>query len=110
MLFRSGSKVFLPETSQAGSHARVFSYLVANEPEIGDVDKGVVEGSEDTGNAEDELACAIREPCQLLKGISPPGCFKCFDCLPSRVWGPRETFSAAAAGAFLLGGMLSDIW
>jgi len=29
--------------------------------------------------------------------------------LPSRVWGPRETFSAAAAGAFLFGGMLGDV-
>lgn len=29
----------------------------ADEPEIGDVDEGVVEGGEDTGNAEDELAC-----------------------------------------------------
>jgi len=28
----------------------------ADEPEIGDVDEGVVEGGEDTGNAEDELA------------------------------------------------------
>jgi len=30
--------------------------LAADEPEIGDVDEGVVEGGEDTGNAEDELA------------------------------------------------------
>lgn len=29
----------------------------ADEPEIGDVDEGVVEGGEDTGNAEDELTC-----------------------------------------------------
>lgn len=28
-----------------------------NEPEIGDVDEGVVEGSEDTSNAENELTC-----------------------------------------------------
>jgi hypothetical protein len=27
--------------------------------QIGDVDEGVVEGGEDTGNAEDELACSI---------------------------------------------------
>lgn len=29
----------------------------ADEPEIGDVDEGVVEGGEDTGNAEDEFTC-----------------------------------------------------
>ena len=27
-----------------------------DEPQIGDVDEGVVEGGEDTGNAEDKLA------------------------------------------------------
>jgi hypothetical protein len=29
----------------------------ADEPQIGDVDEGIVEGGEDTGNAEDQLAC-----------------------------------------------------
>ena len=29
----------------------------ADEPQIGDVDEGIVEGGEDTGNAENELAC-----------------------------------------------------
>ena len=28
-----------------------------DEPEIGNVDEGVVEGGEDAGNAKDELAC-----------------------------------------------------
>jgi hypothetical protein len=28
-----------------------------NVREIGDVDEGIVEGGEDTGNAKDELAC-----------------------------------------------------
>ncbi len=30
-------------------------WLVLDEPEIGDMDKGVVEGCEDTGDAEDEF-------------------------------------------------------
>ena len=30
-----------------------------DEPEIGDVHEGVVEGGEDTGDAEDELACSV---------------------------------------------------
>jgi len=32
-------------------------YSWADEPQIGDVDEGIVEGGEDTGNAEDQLAC-----------------------------------------------------
>lgn len=31
--------------------------LSSNEPEIGDMDEGVVEGGEDTGDAEDEFTC-----------------------------------------------------
>lgn len=31
--------------------------------EIGDMDEGVVEGGEDTGYAEDELACCSRSVC-----------------------------------------------
>ena len=38
-----------------------------DEPEIGDVDKGVVEGGEDAGDAEDELAC-----CGVSMNLSPP--------------------------------------
>jgi hypothetical protein len=30
---------------------------VKNEPQIGNVDEGIVERGEDTGNAENELAC-----------------------------------------------------
>lgn len=30
--------------------------IVANEPEIGDVNEGIVERGKDTGNTEDELA------------------------------------------------------
>lgn len=30
---------------------------MVDEPEIGDVDEGVVEGGEDTGNAENEFTC-----------------------------------------------------
>ena len=32
-------------------------YSWADEPQIGEVDEGIVEGGEDTGNAEDQLAC-----------------------------------------------------
>lgn len=31
-----------------------------NEPQVGDVNEGVVEGGEDAGNAENELACSMR--------------------------------------------------
>lgn len=30
-----------------------------NEPQIGDMHEGVVEGGKDTGNAENELACEL---------------------------------------------------
>jgi hypothetical protein len=33
-------------------------FVMGYGPEIGDVDEGIVERREDTGNAEDELACA----------------------------------------------------
>jgi hypothetical protein len=36
------------------------SQVGGDEPEIGDVDEGIVERGEDTSNAEDELAC---DPC-----------------------------------------------
>ena len=39
--------------------------------EIGDVDEGVVEGSEDAGNAEDELACELSRQ-QLFLAILAP--------------------------------------
>lgn len=48
--------MFLPE----GAHISRFVGMAlsrADEPEIGDVDEGVVEGGEDTSNAEDEFTC-----------------------------------------------------
>jgi hypothetical protein len=86
--------------------------------EIGDVDEGVVEGGEDTGNAEDELAW------RDILLVRVPGCSNsCAACryrgdrvsqswrirgvLPSRTWGPREMFSWGARTAAFLGAILS---
>lgn len=53
-----------PGTTKSLSRPAV-PYSRVDEPEIGDVDEGVVEGGEDTGNAEDELACAKQKSVTL---------------------------------------------
>lgn len=67
---------------------------------IGDVNEGIVEGGEDTGNAKDELAC---ENCQFIVLDR-----KAFGILyiPSRTFGPREMFSWAGRETFF-GGILA---
>ena len=60
------------------------------------MDKGIVEGSEDAGDAEDEFTCA----CQSWLEWSRER------CSPSLTWGPREMFSVAARSTFFLGGIL----
>lgn len=46
----------------------------ADEPEIGDVDEGVVEGGEDTGNAEDELTCENGGVRQFISSLCAERC------------------------------------
>lgn len=100
--------------------------------QIGDVDEGVVEGGEDTSNAEDELACCaivsksvvnfaiFFTPPQFLtwefrgslrKTIknSPKQLFRrgLVQNVPSRAEGPREMFSLGAAT--FLGGILRNL-
>ena len=51
--------IFLSNMPIAGSssNSRILGGCCSDVREIGDVDEGVVEGGEDTGNAKDELAC-----------------------------------------------------
>ncbi len=68
---------------------------------IGNVDEGVVERGEDTGNAKYKLACANGQfwfSCQILD----------FD-IPSRTCGPREMFSWAGRVTFFGGMMGGDL-
>lgn len=67
---------------------------------ISDVNEGIVEGGEDTGNAKDELAC---EKCQFI--VLDREAFG-FLCIPSRTFGPREMFSWAGRETFF-GGILA---
>ena len=67
---------------------------------IGNVDEGIVEGSEDTGNAKDELACETVS-CGILGARNPA-----FLNIPSRTCGPREMFSWAGRVTFF-GGILA---
>jgi hypothetical protein len=62
------------------------------------VDEGIVERGEDTGNAENELACT-----RLL--VSSMRRIRITSNIPSPARGPRETFSLAAVVVFL-GGIL----
>lgn len=69
---------------------------------IGDMDEGIVEGSENAGDTEDEFTCKIfyqpfRPLCEALFQLSNS---------PSRTWGPSEMFSVAARSTFFLGGIL----
>lgn len=67
---------------------------------IGDVNEGIVEGGEDTGNAKDELAW---ENCQfIVLDRQPIGILY----IPSRTFGPREMFSWAGRETFF-GGILA---
>ena len=52
--------------------------------EIGNMDEGIVERCEDTGDAEDEFACA---------GSVSGGFLEDKRILPSLTWGPKEMFS-----------------
>jgi hypothetical protein len=92
-------------------HRKILQALVASvsrvdEPEIGDVDEGIVERGEDTGNAEDQLAYS-----NIL--VSFPFFFSdfCFRIssrgrIPSRTEGPREMFSWGARVVVFLGAIL----
>lgn len=73
-----------------------------NEPQIRDVNEGVVEGGEDAGNAENELACSMRALVRLMIAMSR----KVLSDIPSPARGPRETFSLA--GVFL-GGAIATV-
>jgi sulfopyruvate decarboxylase TPP-binding subunit len=68
------------------------------------VNEGIVEGGEDAGNAENELACSMRT---LVSLISRRKEKKNLSNIPSPARGPRETFSLAA-GAFL-GGAIATV-
>jgi len=77
------------------------------EPGIGDVDEGVVETGEDTGNAEDEFSCRRREVSYFAGKIG--GEQELLEMgLPSRTFGPREIFSWAGRAAFF--GGIFDLW
>jgi hypothetical protein len=83
------------------------SVLRVDEPEIGDVDEGVVERGEDTGNAEDQLAYSnilVSFRFFLLSDF----CFRISSRgrIPSRTEGPREMFSWGARVVVFLGGIL----
>lgn len=69
------------------------------------MDEGVVEGGEDTSNAENELTCdggARQQWCSCVqRAREPAGCY-----LPSRAWGPKEMFSWAGRAVVFLGGIL----
>lgn len=69
-----------------------------NEPQIGNVDEGIVERGKDTGNAENELACTRLLESSMRK-------IRITSNIPSPARGPRETFSLAAVVVFL-GGIL----
>ena len=69
-----------------------------DKPEIGDVDEGIVERGEDTGNTKNELACT-----RLLESSMHK--IRITSNIPSPARGPRETFSLAAVVVFL-GGIL----
>lgn len=81
-----------------------------NEPEIGDVDEGVVEGSEDTSNAENELTCDrgvfVSDGVLQSQRRSRAKPAKQDVDLPSRAWGPKEMFSWAGRVVVFLGGIL----
>lgn len=67
------------------------------------MNEGVVEGGEDAGNAENELACSMRTLVRLMIAMLRNG----LSDVPSPARGPRETFSLAA-GAFL-GGAIATV-
>ena len=67
-------------------------------PEIGDMDEGVVEGSEYAGDAEDEFTLGFVSCCVQMVDFEGKS-------LPSLTCGPREMFSCAGRTAFL-GGMV----
>lgn len=83
-----------------------------NEPEIGDVDEGVVEGSEDTSNAENELTCdgGVFVSDGVLQSHAGHAqnqqSRRQVVHLPSRAWGPKEMFSWAGRVVVFLGGIL----
>lgn len=74
-------------------------YSRVDEPQIGDVDEGIVEGGEDTGDTEDELACIKTVSLFIFSRSNRRG------RIPSRTEGPREMFSWGARATFL-GGIL----
>lgn len=64
------------------------------------MDEGVVEGGEDAGDAEDELACESRSQYVVVYGeIVRMG-------RPSLTCGPREMFSCAVRSTFFFGAMV----
>jgi hypothetical protein len=72
-----------------------------NSRKIGNVNEGIVEGGEDAGNAENELACFSISFHIFAEVFSID--------IPSPARGPRETFSLAAAGALVLGAIASVV-
>ena len=70
------------------------------------MNEGIVEGGEDAGNAENELAYVDR----LDLMLSPTSSTRILvHNLPSPARGPRETFSLAAAGALVLGAIATVV-
>ena len=72
-----------------------YAIAMCDEPQIGNVDEGIVERGEDTGNTENELAYHI-----LLAALRF-NAHNIIKNIPSPARGPRVTFSLGAAGAFL---------
>lgn len=68
------------------------------------MNEGIVEGGEDAGNAENELACVELD-------FMFPNFFNSnfVHDIPSPARGPRETFSLAAAGALVLGAIATVV-
>lgn len=82
-----------------GSNARELR-IEGDSRKIGNVNEGIVEGGEDAGNAENELACVDS---QISCSCSNFFISNFRSNIPSPARGPRETFSLAAAGVLVLG-------
>lgn len=88
-----------------GSNARELR-IEGDSRKIGNVNEGIVEGGEDAGNAENELACVDSQiSCSFFQLLHLEFCSN----IPSPARGPRETFSLAAAGVLVLGAIATVV-
>lgn len=76
-------------------------------PEIGDMDEGIVEGCENSGNPENELSCALVSTAPEFKGYDGAGSQSGRICEKGNIF---TISNLGAEGDVLLGGACSFLW